>query len=151
MENKAKIILTRPRQWFNQTRTFRIWIDGNEMGSIRNGSSETVMVDPGNHSLQCRLAWYGSPEIRLSLEPGESSWFRVRNGMKYYWPSFIILLLGILLNLFAVNRFDVRPIWAPLLELVLILPALLYMLYYMTIGRKRYLVLEDDKENAFNG
>ena len=150
MANKAKIILARPREWFNQTRSFRIWIDGNEIGEIRNGSSETVMLEPGTHILQCRLAWYGSQEIRISLESGETSWFRVRNGMKYYWHSFIILLLGISLNLLAVNRMDERPLWAPLMDLVLILPALIYMLYYMTLGRKKYLILEEDKENAFS-
>ena len=149
MENKAKIILSRPREWFNQTRTFRLWIDGSDAGSIRNGHVETVMLEPGSHTLQCRLAWYGSQEVRLTLEPGETAWYRVRNGMKYYWHSFIILLLGISLNLLLVNRLDERPIWAPLVELVLILPALIYMLYYMTLGRKRYLVLEEDRENAF--
>jgi hypothetical protein len=119
------------------------------MGSIRNGSSETVFLAPGNHSLQCRLAWYGSQEIRLSLEAGETSWLRVRNGMKYYWHSFIVLLLGISMNLLAVKRLEERPIWAPVIDLALILPALFYMLYYMTIGRKKYLILEEDKENAF--
>lgn len=150
MAEKAKIILTRPREWFNQTRGFRIWVDGNEMGEIRNGSSETIMLEPGIHSLQCRLAWYGSQEIKMSLNAGDISWLRVRNGMKYYWHSFIILLLGISLNLLAVNRMDERPLWAPLMDLVLILPALVYMLYYMTLGRKKYLVLEEDKENAFS-
>ena len=148
MENRAKIVVSRQKEWFNRSRSFRIWIDGIESDIIGDGGTISFWVAPGDHKIQCRLAWYGSQEIRMHLAPGETNWFKVRNGMKYYWHSFVVLLIGIVLNLTAVGQDDERPLWAPLIELILILPALFYMLYYMTLGRKKYLILEEDKERA---
>ena len=149
MEQKAKILLSRPKAWLNQSRAFKVFIDDMEKGMINNESAQTYEVDPGNHSLQCKVAWYSSQDLKLNLVAGETAYLRVRNGMKYYWHSFLILLFGISLNIMAVRQETEKPLWALLVEMALILPAVSYMLYYMTLGRRKYLVLEEDKENFF--
>ncbi len=149
MEQKAKILLSRPKAWLNQSRPFKVYIDELEKGMIHNESLESYEVEPGNHSLQCKVAWYSSQDLKLNLGAGEIAYLRVSNGMKYYWHSFLILLVGISLNIMAVRQETEKPLWALLVEMALILPAVSYMLFYMTIGRRKYLVLEEDKENLF--
>jgi bacteriorhodopsin len=73
----------------------------------------------------------------------------VGSGMKYYWPLFTVMILGILINLYFSHNVEPRSLGVQLLQLVLILPAILYMLYYLTLGRKNYLVIETDKDNVF--
>lgn len=149
MEQKAKILLRRPKAWLNQSRPFKVYIDELERGMIDNEGLEAYEVEPGTHSFQCKVAWYYSQDLKLNLGAGETTYLRVSNGMKYYWHSFLILLVGISLNIMAVRQDTEKPLWALLVEMALILPAVSYMLYYMTIGRRKYLVLEEDKENFF--
>ena len=149
MDNKTKIILSRPNEWLNRARSYRVIIDDHDAGAIKNGSSEEFLLSPGKHQVQCKLAWYSSAVLPVDINQDEIAYLVVSNGMKYYWPSFILLLLGVLLNLsFVRNQFQ-KPLWVTALQLVLILPTLLYMFYYMTAGRKNYLRLEEDKDNIF--
>ncbi len=149
MENKTKIILTRRSEWLNRTRSYKVFIDGAEAGSIRNGTSEEYPVEPGSHRIQCRIAWYSSPELVIDLSQNEIQYILVRNGMKYYWLLFILLASGVFINLISSGQ--QRPQWSYILRTVLILPALLYLLYYLTIGRKQYLIVEEDRDNVFAG
>jgi hypothetical protein len=149
MEKSNKIILNRPSQWLNRTRSIKVLIDAVEVGTIKNGSSEEFVIGSGQHSIQCRIAWYCSPVINVNLNRNEIEYLVVKNGMKYYWPLFLMMLVGIFINLFYLRFQPERPLSASFMQLVLILPALIYLLYYMTIGRKNYLVLETDEENIF--
>lgn len=150
MENKAKIILARPNEWLNRQRPYRVWIDGVEVGTITNDSSEEFSVSEGNHRLQCRINWYGSFEdFQVNMRSNETVYLQVKSGMRYYWPLVFLLIIGILINLFYSGRPLEKPLWASVLQLVFVLPGLLYMLYYLAFARKKYLVIEEDKENIF--
>ena len=150
MENRTKIILTRKSEWMNRSRPYHVLIDGMDAGSIANGSTQEFMVSPGSHTVQCKMAWYCSPLFQVDLKMEEIEYLRVRAGMKYYWPLFFILLVGISINLFYTHDSGEKPLSLIMLQLVCILPSLLYMLYYLTLGKQKYLVIEEDRENAFS-
>ncbi|HMH35277.1 MAG TPA: hypothetical protein VK543_19715 [Puia sp.] len=149
MENKTKLIIRRPNEWQNRARVYKVLIDEVEAGNIKNNSSEEFSTNPGIHRIQCRISWYGSAVFQVDLKPGQVEYILVKNGMKYYWPLFLLLTAGIAINLFYIGHEDEKPLWATLLQLLLILPALLYMLFYLTVGRNRYIVLEEDRDNIF--
>jgi hypothetical protein len=149
MDKGSKIILNRPSQWMNRARAYRVIIDGEEKGQIRNGSAEEFLIAPGTHKLYCQLAWYKSPVFTVTLVGGDVEYLRVKSGMKYYWPLLIVMVLGISMNLYFSRRAEEGSLVIRTLQLILILPALLYMLYYLTIGRKYYLLMEQDKDNVF--
>ena len=151
MENKTKLIIRRPSEWQNRARVYKVLIDEVEAGNLKNNSSEEFITSAGIHRIQCRISWYSSPVFQVDLKPGQVEYILVKNGMKYYWPLFLLLMAGIGINLFYIGHEDEKPLWATLLQLLLILPALVYMLYYLTVGRNRYIVLEEDKENIFAG
>jgi hypothetical protein len=149
MENTNKIIVSRPNQWLNRTRIVKVFIDDKEAGSVKNGSSEEFAIGSGQHIVQCKMDWQSSPVMIVNLNQHEIEYLIVKNAMKYYWPLFLLMLIGVGINLFYLRYQTQRPLGASLLQLALILPALIYLLYYITIGRKKYLILEADQENIF--
>ena len=149
MDQNSKIILRRPDEWLNRARPFKVLIDGIEVGNIKTGASEEYILSAGTHRIQCTISWYSSPELIVNLSAGRVEYIQVRSGMKYYWYLFFVLLVGISVNLFFIGREGGKPLWASLIQLLLILPALVYMLYYLTVARKQYLIIEEDKENIF--
>jgi len=150
MSNKTKIILTRHSAWMNRLRSYTVYIDNREAGSIRNGSSEEFSIAPGAHQVQCKMAWYSSQPFTVNVDENKIEYLVVKSGIKYYWLMFVLLLTGLLINAFHQSRGEERPMWIFVLQFALILPALCYMLYYLTVGRKNYLLIEEDKENIFS-
>ena len=149
MQGKTKIILNRPAQWQNRMRSYRVLIDGVESGTIRNGSAEEFPLEAGGHRIQCKFAWYSSPEFNLTAEEGRIEYLVVKSGIRYYWPVVAVLFAGLLANQWASRVMAERSPGIFILQLVLIVPSLLYLLYFMTFGRSRCLLIEEDKDNVF--
>jgi len=133
----------------NRFRSYSIFIDDVQAGNIKNGSSEEFLLNPGTHTIQCRIAWYSSPVYTINVEQDRVEFLLVKSGIRFYWLMLVSLFLGIAINLFYSQVLDDRPLSIFILQLILILPALLYMLYYLTIGKKNYLIIEEDKDNFF--
>ena len=134
----------------NRLRSYKIFIDGAEAGSVSNGSSEELIVAPGDHKIQCRLSWYYSPQFDVSSRQDEIIYLRTRSSLRLYWPLYFLLIAGLLIGFFLKKSFtDYRPVWLIWAQFATILPFVLYMLYYLTLGRKNYLMIEEDKENVF--
>ncbi len=146
----TKIIISRKSEWINRARGFKCLLDGKEMGKIANGGSEEYLVEPGVHTIQCTIDWCSSPELTIELKEGETRFFKAGSGMKYYNVGYILLILslgsGLILKLIGLPR----PENLSTIQLLILVPFLLYMTYYMSIGRKKYIALAEDKENFFN-
>jgi hypothetical protein len=149
MENKTKIILTRKSAWLNRLRPIRILIDRAEAGSISNGSSEEFVVDPGIHKIQCQLSWYQSREFDVDIKPDQIIYLKVRNAAKLYWPLYFLLLAAIFASFIYKGHQSDRPEWLLPAQILLMLPFILYVLYYISIGRKKYFAIEEDMDNVF--
>jgi hypothetical protein len=147
----AKIILHRKNEWPNRRRSVKVLIDHAEQSSVLvNDGSEEYTVEPGLHTLQCKMSWCTSPVLDFDVKDGERKFVRVRGVMKYYMPLYILAALAILTQLFFDFSHQPRPSYLLGLQLVLVLPFLFYNLYYITLAKKKYLVLEEDKDNIFN-
>jgi hypothetical protein len=148
MDNKTKIIVSRSSQWVNRLRTYKVLVNGKQVDAVKNGSSEEFLVEPGNNSVECKVDWYSSRPFTMNLQPGETAYLSVTSGMKLYWPFFMAIMVGVFL-VFYYRRNPDKPEWVFPLTLVLIIPGLLYSVYYMTLGRKDFLVLQKDTKNIF--
>jgi len=149
MQSKGKIILTRPSAWMNRFRPYSVFIDDVHAANLKNGSSEEFILPPGMHSVQCKIAWYSSTVYTVSIDQGSVEYLLVKSGVRYYALMLLSLFAGVIINLVYSHILMERPFGIFVLQLALILPALLYMLYYMTVGKKNYLVIEVDKDNFF--
>jgi hypothetical protein len=149
MENKTKVIITRSSEWMNRRRPYAILIDGAQAGSVKNGSSEEFTVAPGEHQIKSKLGFFYSPEFSVDIKQDQIIYLRARSGFRLFMPLYILLLAGVLINFFYNIKHLPRPDWFEWVQVITLSPFLLFFLYYLTIGRKKYLLLEDDKDNIF--
>ena len=148
METKTKIILRRPSQWMNRIRGYRVFINGQQVGTIKNGATEEYAVEPGANSIECKINWCGSRGYSANLQPGETTYLKVNSGMKLYYFFVGVMAVGVFLFVYYRDNPD-KPSWATPVSLVALFSAALYSLYYVTFGRKDYLLVEKDTKNVF--
>jgi hypothetical protein len=145
----GKIVVSRKRERINRRRSYKIIIDGKEVGAVKNESAEEFEVEVGIHHVQSKIDWCSSPSVEVDVKEGKNSYIIVKSGMKYYLPLLILALVGVLFPMYFKLAQLPRPEWTNIVKVVLIGAAMLYVLYYLTINRKRYLLIEDDTNNPF--
>jgi hypothetical protein len=145
-----KIIINRKSEWRNRNRGFQVFIDGKEVGKIANGSSEEYQTEPGMHTLQCKIAWCSSPALTITVKEGENSFVTVGSAMRYYNVGMVLALLVIVTG-FGIPSFLHVPLpsYFGTVQLAVFLPFLAYLLYYQTLGRKKYITIAEDANNIF--
>ena len=149
MEQASKIILRRKSQWMNRRRRYKVFINDVQLGIIKNDSTEEYITEPGLKLVCCKVDWCGSPTKELMLKPGEIAYLEVKSNLKYFTYLYILVLVGIF-GRFALRSGNVPlPQWATICSAVIFSVAFLYMVYFLTIGRNKYLVVDTEKDNVF--
>jgi len=134
----AKLIINRTSEWNNRMRDIGIYLDGEKIGTIGNGEIKEFEIEPGEHTLKSKIDWCGSETLKMNLTDNETkkvelSGFKLG---KFMMP--IALIISIIYFAFGETlNLD------PMLFLVLILPFGLYLVYHLTLGRNKYLRLEE--------
>lgn len=139
----AILYLRRTSEYLNRWRRFSIYIDGKQIGLIGNGETREFNIPPGQHSVYSKIDWCSSQALSFSIKENEVLAFKV-GGFKYgYWlmPTGLAILV---LSLAANILFDFGYLF------YLVIPIFLLLVYYLTIGRKRYLTLEEIKSEGQN-
>lgn len=54
--------------WANRFRAFRVVVNGVERTTVKNGSTVDIPIEPGQFSVQARIAWCGSPTMTSTVE-----------------------------------------------------------------------------------
>ena len=145
----SKIIVSRKSEVMNRRRNYRIFIDGKEVGLIKNDSSEEFEVEPGSHNVQCKIDWCYSPTFNVDVKEGKNSYIRVGSGMKFYLPLLILMFIGVFFPMFFKFAKLPLPDWTNTAKIILVAPVVLYLLYNLTLNRKKYLLITDDTSNPF--
>lgn len=52
-------------------RAFRVLVDGNQVGRLRQDGELAVDVEPGTHAVQIKVDWAGSKPLEVTAGPGE--------------------------------------------------------------------------------
>ena len=136
----AKLIIKRTSEWNNRMRDIGIYLDGEKMGVIGNGEIKEFEVDPGEHTLESKIDWCGSEPLKMNLSDNETKKIELSGFKlgKYMMP--ITLIISILYFAFGQQlNLDSMPF------LLLILPFGLYLVYHLTLGRNKYLRLEESE------
>jgi len=148
----SRITIFNLEQQVNRFRKINIYLNGKYCCAIANGKTHSVALSPDRHTLEARIDWCGSPLFSFDLaENTEKSIMLSCN----YKPrrsvvstlSALILFGGLLLNILY---FKSAPfLWAVLALSLLCVMIEIYkskdkgLLYYLTIGCKNYLKLEN--------
>ncbi|MGL5014271.1 MAG: hypothetical protein ACRC6V_08275 [Bacteroidales bacterium] len=130
------IEITRSRELLNSVREYSIYIDDKLVGSIYNGRTVEFNVLNGEHRVRVDIDWLSSQEMIVSGESDQTIKLVVSNS-KYITPLFwTIIMLPIVFSILCEISFIGN--YAYLLLLIVLFP-----LYMVTIGRKRYLSLRN--------
>jgi hypothetical protein len=78
---ESSIEIKRCKQWRGAVNSFRIILDGEAVGYIRNNKSTSITVNPGHHSLKLNSASFpvGSQEIKFDINSGEKIKFECKS------------------------------------------------------------------------
>lgn len=134
----AKLIIKRTSEWNNRMRDIGIYLDGEKIGVIGNGEIKEFEIEPGEHTLKSKIDWCGSETLKMNLTDNETKKIELSGFKlgKFMMP--IALVISIIYFAFGQQlNFD------PMLFPLLIAPFGLYLVYHLTLGRNKYLRLEE--------
>ncbi len=145
----AKLILSRKSSILNRRQRYKVIVDGVEEGQIKNDDTEEFTLEPGQHTLQCKLNWMSSEVETVTLQEGVNVYRSVSNGLRFIVPLYFLMLAGVFLPFYF--RFAKTPVpdYIETLKIIFIFPAIIYYILYLTVFRKKYLVIGEDQSNPF--
>lgn len=68
---KAKIRITRGKDYFGMVRKLKVFIDKKHAGGVKWNKSEEFPVSPGMHYIQVKMDWCKSVPVTPRLKEGE--------------------------------------------------------------------------------
>ncbi|MCX5674841.1 MAG: hypothetical protein NTX87_07520 [Planctomycetota bacterium] len=72
----ASLVLYRDSGFVDAYRKYAILIDGRQIGSVKNGETKTISLEPGAHTLRLKIDWCSSNTISFDLTSNETARFR---------------------------------------------------------------------------
>lgn len=145
----AKLILTRKASILNRRQRYKVLIDGVEAGQIKNDDTEEFILPAGTHTLQCKINWMGSQVQTVELKDGANTYLNVSSGLKFIVPLYFMMLAGVLFPFYFHLAKMPIPSYVNILKIILIYPAILYYIFYISVYKRKYLVIGEDKNNPF--
>ncbi len=136
----AKIIIKRSSEWNSKAREIGIYINGEKRGTIGDSEVNEYEVKEGNHEVFAKIDWCYSPKMEVKVDENQTKILRLSSWSKNLTWFIMIGFLSSSLFLMLKSGFDIK-----IPKFLVFIPAivLLTILYYITFGRKRYLVLEE--------
>ena len=77
VNNNTKIIIERISQYANGAREIKIFIDGQLIGSIKNGETKEFIIKPGNREVLAKIDWCRTLPISFNIEQNMSARFEL--------------------------------------------------------------------------
>ena len=67
---EGRVTITRGTAYVDRARAYKIMLDGQEVGRIKNNTTETISVPAGSHELFLKVDWASSPVQSFDVTPG---------------------------------------------------------------------------------
>ena len=134
----ATILITRPYGNFDRNRNFTLFLDGKIIGTIASGQAMEFETTQGQHSIFAKVGWCKSQEHSFKLNETIKKELTVDIFKYGNWIlPIIITSFGLNLIFTLVNK--------PAIGLILMIAPLLFLFYYWTIGRNKYLTVNQSR------
>jgi hypothetical protein len=62
----------------DRIRKYQILVDGTELGTIKNGETVSLPIQPGRHEVKLKIDWAYSPPLEIDAPPGGTVKLRAR-------------------------------------------------------------------------
>ena len=132
----ATIKLHRTNEFNNRTKDYKIFIDGQQVGTIANGEAKDFTTTVGQHTVTAKIDWCSSPDISIDIKDNQTKNLKVggfKNGQILMPIAIGLIVLHSILKKFAEINYIIY----------LIAPLFILLFYYLTIGSKKYLTLSE--------
>jgi membrane protease YdiL (CAAX protease family) len=94
----TRIRLLRRSAISDKLQAYKILIDGDEVGQIRDGQSISILVSPGPHAVQLRMDWCRSKPVEFSATEGEGIRFECGSSLGGWRIILAVLYITLLRN-----------------------------------------------------
>lgn len=78
----ATLVLQRDSGYVDFIRRYKVLLDGEQIGAIRNGGRFECQVPPGRHVLQLKIDWCGSNAVEFEVGAGEAIRFECGSNLR---------------------------------------------------------------------
>jgi|ERR1039458_2379285 hypothetical protein len=130
----ATLTINRTREYLNRLRDYGVYIDGIKVGTVANGETKTFTVSSGHHLILTKIDWCSSPLLSIDITENEEKIVKV-GGFKHGSWLMPTTLIIIILSYFFKLKYDLNYLF------YLVIPVFLLLIFYLTLGRKKYLTL----------
>lgn len=132
----AQLKISRPKQLLTYSPNFKIFIDGELACELGAGETKSFDLSPGSHAVQAKILWISSREADIQINEKQTT---VLSLDRFPGMSYLISLNHLLVALsIAFLRHPAIP--------YILYPALLILVFrlcFMTLGRNRYLSIQE--------
>jgi hypothetical protein len=149
MEDKSRIIIRKTSQWLDRHEVYDFFVDDTKVGTIGRASPLYFIITPGVHKFQCKIKQFSSPEFELKIKPEEIIYLRTGKRHSQYLPAFFWFLTCVI-SFLVFKILGKSPQWLIIFQMASFGFYIIYSLYNLTLGRKKYLSLEKDKKTFFS-
>jgi len=148
-QNFGTLVIHRKWSIMNRARSFKIHVNDAEIGTIKNNKTETIDLPAGNHSLNITIDWLSSNQFEFSLAPNQKVFLVVKNNLVLAPVFYLLFLLVLLLPLVLHIPLFKSPAWNSIKYGTMFI-FFSYLLFYLTLGRKKYLTILPDTSTPFS-
>ena len=131
------LIIERKAELSNSFRQISVYIDGKKAGTIANGETREYDLPQGSHEVCCKIDWCTSNTIEVSRESELIRILQLSGFKNSGWIipiAVVVTIVSLILRAFG---------FASRYFLIILIPAFIIMLYYLTFGRRNYLTLSE--------
>jgi hypothetical protein len=139
----ATIKIQRKHEFINLFRDYRLFVDGQKIGSISDGQEKEFNVTSGKHLLVAKIDWCSSKTISFEINDNGTKSFTLSGFKNKLIRDLFRYGLLLLVIVFSLSSY-----WD--IVLFLIAPIFLILVYDLTLGRKKYLTLDTIEDNLQN-
>jgi hypothetical protein len=78
----ASLTIRRDSGYADRLRAYKVVLDGQRIGEIRNGETKEFSIGPGKHALLLKIDWCGSETVEFAVDPEEKPAFQVKSSLR---------------------------------------------------------------------
>ena len=78
----ASLTITRESGYADPLRAYKVVLNGERIGEIRNGETKEFSIGPGKHALSLKIDWCGSETVEFVVDREEKPAFQVKSSLR---------------------------------------------------------------------
>ncbi len=78
----AVLKVVRDSGYADRLRAYRVILDGEKIGEVRDGQAQRFTIAPGQHTISLKIDRCGSNTIEFTAAGDEEIWFQVRSNLR---------------------------------------------------------------------